>query len=245
MPSITLPYALINVYAFNIKEISRADFLRVSSTLDQISRLKSQKFVAPKSWKSEYDDLVQKKRKEINDKSKQYTYALNRLNAFKSEHRDILARGEQMHDSDYDPCSFFDVLIGRTPSSMRYDFFQKHKAIFDQYSKLQNEVLKLQWYAPENLTKAMNSTMELLANNYEYKKKTSAEQLYRDNRSKEWDLRRQIQFTSGYAYLVENMRIDTIGVQTTISGRRRHLVDVSAPEFFNTTLINKQIQITR
>lgn len=247
MSVISIPYALANNNMTQFKEISYADYQLIVRALDKIISITKEKYYScdhPAGSAAIKSDQL---KNEYSKYSRQYTVALDKLNAFKKQYRKILQKEELLEDEEY-PMPFSSIFTNVTREQLVQKHRDKHKDIYNQLRTLRAEELRLRPYAPENVEHTIAVEASSLKLRLEYESQRKEEKWDKDKQTRLYEQHQILTpFRSGYKYVIKNLKITATPPTYDISCTRRTLGNIfkNDTEDCTQTLINPSLQIQR
>lgn len=247
MSVILIPYALANGNMTQFKEISYADYQLIVRALDKIISITKEKYHScdhPTGSAAIKSDQL---KKEYSKYTRQYTVALEKMNAFKKQHRNILQKEELLEDEEY-PMPFSSIFTNVTREQLVQKHRNKHKDIYDKLRTLRATELRLRPYAPENVEHTIAVEVSNLKSRLEYESQKKEEKWDKDKQTRLYEQHQILApFRSGYTYVITNLKITANPPTYDIYCTRRTLGNIFKNDTENCaqTLINPSLQIQR
>lgn len=247
MSVISIPYALANANMTQFKEITLTDYQTIVRALNSICSIHKERHYSLSHPASSTATTREQLKKEYAPLTKQYTTALEKLNAFKKRNFNVLSKGELIQDDEY-PMPFSSIFTGETREQLFQKHQNKHRAIYEQLRSLTADVLRLQQYAPENVQHTIDIQIHNQQARIESAERNSQEKWEKDKRER-LDKQHKIltPFKSGYVYVIQNLKININVPVYEISCTRRTMNNILKDDTQNFAhiLINPSLQIQR
>lgn len=244
MSTICIPYFLANVDLSYVKEIDSNLFSRLCSAIYALVSLNQE---TPPDCQLDYrkarqvgNDILKK----APEYARYYQAAVQELEKFKRTYRKILDKSDELADLEC-ATKLSWILLGINRRDVFERHLQRHKAVFDRFSELQQNVLKYAPYSPQNI----NTTIDKIV-----KKELNIQQSLADNLLVKWqkeqdkkraDIKSRLAPARGFTFIGQYVNIEMDGGISRIWGTKDSIFDPTGFVAFQQTIINKTITINR
>ena len=177
--------------------------------------------------------------------AQRYSIILRKYEAFNRKYSNILVRGKELADSDYQP-SLWEFIAGTSREEAYKRHMARNKVVYDKVYKLRGELRECEPYISENLRDTILEAHD---------KAIKAAELAFEERLHFWNEERDrkqaplkpiLKRMQGYNYLIRNLCIETEGTTSTVSGLKINQYSTDNDfGMFRKTFINKVIILSR
>ncbi|MBD5391370.1 hypothetical protein HDR66_01030 [bacterium] len=243
MSVIVVPYALGDGVFINFKEISEGAF-------KQLCRDAYAFKIAQRPSPSIGDGLhearvaANKVRELAKIYAPKYEVAKRKLDEFKQIHKRIFDREERLRDTDSAPKLWW-IITGTSQRELLDEHLSRNKIIYDERKRLWQEVIRYEPYIPENLEKTIRQARDDAQHAKESEDRKRYYQWEQENEKIRKEFNMKLRLAHGYHVLIKDLRIETDGAASTISGQQEYISEMDGFVPFKVTLINKTIKLTR